>query len=266
MKRILPAVFFLLLQQGRAAYAACTSPAGVEGTIVYNSTSHVPQYCNNASVWTAMGLAGAGGGGCTSPTGVEGQMMYNSTSNLLQYCDGTTWRAMSGGISGSPATPALLQHTSANTTDATFGSTTTLHSLIVACGLTGSGTSDTSMPTSDTAGNSFLVAVGPTYLGGVGGVECYYAINKAATASDQVTMTGTPGALTNVAIAEFSGIASSSPVDTTNTNTGSSTTPSSGSTNATTNANDLIFGMSESAGNTTAGGRLHLSQFPRRQQ
>lgn len=35
-------------------WAACTSPAGTEGAIVYNSTSHLLQYCNNNDVWVSM--------------------------------------------------------------------------------------------------------------------------------------------------------------------------------------------------------------------
>src|SRR5665213_1008374 len=68
------------------AYAACASPAGVEGQILYNSTYHVMQYCSNTG-WNAMGAtkAGAGGAGCSSPTGVEGQIMYNGSYHVLQW-------------------------------------------------------------------------------------------------------------------------------------------------------------------------------------
>ena len=38
-----------------AALALCTSPAGVEGDMVYNSTWHVLQFCDNASTWRPMG-------------------------------------------------------------------------------------------------------------------------------------------------------------------------------------------------------------------
>jgi hypothetical protein len=69
----------------------CTSPSGYTGDWIYNSASHVPQYCSDLSGWVSMGPAGAGGGGCSSPSGSEGDMIYNSSSNKMQYCDGTTW-------------------------------------------------------------------------------------------------------------------------------------------------------------------------------
>ena len=80
-----------------SGYAACVSPAGNAADMVYNSDSHVYQYCNGAS-WRAMGrVQGAGGSGCTSPTGNDGDMIYNSDYHVYQYCDGANWRAMGGG-------------------------------------------------------------------------------------------------------------------------------------------------------------------------
>ncbi|HEV2521700.1 MAG TPA: LamG domain-containing protein [Candidatus Acidoferrales bacterium] len=87
-----------LLCSPHTAHAACASPAGAEGQIVYNGTYHVLQYCDNLNVWNAMGMTGpgAGGAGCSGPAGVEGQMMYNQTYHMLQWCDGTTWHAVTG--------------------------------------------------------------------------------------------------------------------------------------------------------------------------
>jgi Concanavalin A-like lectin/glucanases superfamily len=97
--RFLPLLFLsFLLCSPHSAHAACASPAGVEGQMVYNGTYHVLQYCDNLNVWNAMGATGpgAGGAGCSSPSGVEGQMMYNQTYHMLQWCDGTTWKAVTG--------------------------------------------------------------------------------------------------------------------------------------------------------------------------
>lgn len=144
------------------------------------------------------------------------------------------------------ATPALLQHTSStSSTSATYTSTTTAGSLLIVCEGWGSTTTITTFSASDTAGNTWTTAVGPTYYTGVPGtLGCLYALNKAATASDVVTVTGT-GASTpdSTWIAEFSGISASSPIDVTAATTGDSTTPSSAAT-TTTNADDLIFGVS----------------------
>jgi hypothetical protein len=98
-----PLFLAFLLCSPHPAYAVCT-----EGTIMYNATSHVPQYCDNANVWNAMGSsAGAGGAGC-SGGGVEGQLMYNKNYQMLQYCDGTNWRATSENASSVVATTSGL--------------------------------------------------------------------------------------------------------------------------------------------------------------
>jgi Concanavalin A-like lectin/glucanases superfamily len=94
-RRFLPLLFLtFFLYSPQAAHAACASPAGTEGDLVYNGTYHVLQYCDNLNIWHAMGSAGAGGGGCSTPAGVEGQLMYNKTYHMLQWCDGITWQAV----------------------------------------------------------------------------------------------------------------------------------------------------------------------------
>jgi hypothetical protein len=206
------------------------------------------------SVVCLLASAPAAEAACSNPSGNAGDLIYNYSYHVYQYCDGTTWHA-TGPTRTAGGTIALLQHNSAaNATNATFTTQeTTAGSLIVACADTRATADDTSMSASDTAGNSFSVAVGPTFLNGGGTVECLYAINNTATTNDVVTITGTPTAIQDIVLAEFSGIASSNPVDTTNAATGNSTTPSSGSTNATTNADDLIFGMCVTAGTATSG-------------
>src|SRR3954469_22274496 len=81
--RIFPLLFLLIsaFWFPISANAACTNPTGVEGQMMYNSTSHVEQFCDNLNVWRAMGQngPGAGGAGCSGPAGPEGQMMYNKT-------------------------------------------------------------------------------------------------------------------------------------------------------------------------------------------
>lgn len=56
----------LMVLFSHQAQAACVNPAGSEGDIVYNSTHHVMQYCNNADEWIAMVGSSSGGGssGC----------------------------------------------------------------------------------------------------------------------------------------------------------------------------------------------------------
>ena len=83
----------LITANTHAALAACANPAGIAGKMIYNSTSHVAQYCNGTG-WIAMGKSpGSGGGGCANPSGPEGRLIYNVTSHVMQYCDGANWVA-----------------------------------------------------------------------------------------------------------------------------------------------------------------------------
>ncbi len=86
-------VLTLSLMSGRA-YADCLTPPGVAGEVVYNSSSHVAQYCNDNG-WVSMGpVPGAGGAGCSNPDGVEGEMVYNTMGSVVQYCDGAAWQGV----------------------------------------------------------------------------------------------------------------------------------------------------------------------------
>lgn len=52
-----------------ASYAACSSPAGIEGKIIYNTTHKTAQFCDGTDWWSMKsGGAASGGGG---PTGVQ---------------------------------------------------------------------------------------------------------------------------------------------------------------------------------------------------
>lgn len=87
----LTALFLLPHSQ---AFAACSSPSGNAGTIVYNGSEQVFQYCDDTN-WIAMGLAGSGSGGCSSPTADEGTLFYNSATRALQGCTGSSYSALS---------------------------------------------------------------------------------------------------------------------------------------------------------------------------
>lgn len=52
-----------------ASYAACSSPAGIEGKIIYNTTHKTAQFCDGTDWWSMKsGGAASGGGG---PTGIQ---------------------------------------------------------------------------------------------------------------------------------------------------------------------------------------------------
>ncbi len=96
----------------------------------------------------------------------------------------------------------------------------------------------------DTVGNVYMRAVGPTVISGSLSQSIYYAKNvgAAAAGSNTVTVTfSTAAAYPDIRILEYSGADPSSPVDVTAASSGNSTTSSSGSV-TTTNAMDLIFG------------------------
>jgi hypothetical protein len=101
----------------------------------------------------------------------------------------------------------------------------------------------------DSRGNVYQLAVGPTVRAGSATQSIYYAPNiaGAAAGANTVTVTFSPAALfADVRIAEYSGIATTNPVDGAVGAQGSSTTASSGAL-TTTNANDLLV-----AANTVA--------------
>jgi hypothetical protein len=106
-----------------AAHAACTSPAGGAGKLIYSSTYKVLQYCNGTG-WVNLGNSNQGGGSgpCSNPAGPEGKIIYNGSTNVLEYCNGDSWVNMgnsNAGATGSCAVPtasrgAMIFSTTAN--------------------------------------------------------------------------------------------------------------------------------------------------------
>ncbi len=96
----------------------------------------------------------------------------------------------------------------------------------------------------DSAGNSYALAVGPNVLSGVASQAIYYAPNiaSAAAGANSVTVAFSgAAAYPDIRIAEYRGLAVAAPVDVVAGASGSSATASSGPV-TTTNANDLIVG------------------------
>ena len=105
MKRrfyILALALLLIFGSPGIASANCTNPASVEGKSIYNTTYHVPQFCDGTN-WIAYGaISPSGGGSCSHPAGPEGDVIYNNVFHLLQYCNGTSWQAVGGGCHFAP--------------------------------------------------------------------------------------------------------------------------------------------------------------------
>ena len=115
---------FIFFSAHNVAYAACTSPAGVAGDVVYNTAQKTFQYCNNSN-WVGMNAKpGSGSGGCTNPTLAEGQIVYNADNRVLQGCAGNVHRGfgpLGGGVgNGWKDISGRLQHTCGIHTDGTL--------------------------------------------------------------------------------------------------------------------------------------------------
>jgi hypothetical protein len=96
----------------------------------------------------------------------------------------------------------------------------------------------------DTKGNTYTRAVGPTIVSGALSQSIYYARNiatAAAGANTVIVTFSTAAAYPDIRILEYSGADPTNPVDVTVANTGNSTSSGSGSA-TTTNAADLILG------------------------
>ena len=108
----------------------------------------------------------------------------------------------------------------------------------------------------DSEGNVYARAVGPTVQSGLASQSIYYAKNiaSATPGANTVSVTFSTAAVSpDIRILEYSGADPNTPVDVTAANTGSSSTSSSGAA-TTTNANDLIFGANLVQTTTTGPG------------
>lgn len=88
-------IFSVIILFTSASYAACVSPSGNAGDIVFNPDYHVVQFCNGTT-WMAMAqpVAFTANTGCTSPAGVAGEMLYDPTRQVVRFCNGEQWIAV----------------------------------------------------------------------------------------------------------------------------------------------------------------------------
>jgi len=113
----------------------------------------------------------------------------------------------------------------------------------------------------DTKGNTYTLAVGPTTFSGAASA-IYYARNIVAAAAGANTVTVTFNTATgtpDLRVAEYSGVDTTSPLDVTAASTGTSATSNSGSA-TTTNANDLLIGSNAVLSGTQAAGTGYTSR------
>ena len=115
----------------------------------------------------------------------------------------------------------------------------------------------------DTTGNVYTRAVGPTVISGLESQSIYYAKNIAAATAgaNSVTVTfSAAAAFPDIRILEYSGADPTNPVDVTAAASGNSATSSSGAV-TTTNATDLLFGANMVQTSTTGPGTGFTSRM-----
>ncbi len=160
-------------------------------------------------------------------------------------------------VQGNSATP----QTSQTSVSVTFDSAQTAADLNVVVVGWNNSTATVSAVT-DSRGNTYALAVGPTVQAPVASQSIYYAKNIAAAAAGANSVTVTfsgAAAFPDIRILEYKGADLNNPVDVTAANSGNSGTSNSG-TATTTNATDLIFGANLVQTTTTGPG----SGFTRR--
>ena len=153
-----------------------------------------------------------------------------------------------GGTGGNPPSLAFVQVNSAVPQNgaqvtATFANAQTAGDLnVVAVGWSDATAQITSV--TDSMGNPYALAVGPTVQSGTATQAIYYAKNIAAAPANGNTVTvafNTTARYPDLRVAEYSGVDPTNPVDVVSAAQGNGTLSNSGSV-ATTNANDLLVG------------------------
>ena len=90
-KTLVAAAFAFGLVTAPEALAACSSPAGNEGDVIYSSTFHVMQYCNSTT-WVSMGSNSTTSFGtlttndfctATNSTGIQCTTGYTGSGNVV---------------------------------------------------------------------------------------------------------------------------------------------------------------------------------------
>lgn len=231
--------------------AACTSPAGTIGAFTYNTSSNLMSFCNG-SAWVPMNGLGSTNGTCTGQTGhtkytgsffeycngtnwinmtayspgtcsaaLAGALTYDGNMNAMKFCDGANWQSTTPGF----AINSINQsNVFGGYTTATYNGPNLAGDFLLAV-VSRNGTVDQSaMTVSDSAGNSWWGL--PPAIDNYGNVvQMFYAANAIASGSNTVTFSDALNGLTGMGatLSEFSGIATSNPVDVMTTTYGTTT-------------------------------------------
>ena len=236
--------------------AISLSASGVPtGTTVSFNPSTIPAPGAGSSTMTiTVGSSTPAGTYPITVTGNGGGIQQTATVTLTVTPTSTTISY----VQGNYATPQTPQ----TTVNVTFTAAQTAGDLnVVVVGWNDSTATVSSV--TDSKGNAYALAVGPTVISGTLSQSIYYAKNIAAAAAGANTVTvtfSTAAAYPDIRILEYSGADPNNPVDVTAANSGNSATSSSGSA-TTTNPTDLIFGANIVATTTTGPGSGFTSRL-----
>ena len=234
------------------ALSATGSPTGT--TITFNPTS-LPAPGSGTSIMTVSTSSTTPVG--TYPitvTGNGGGIQQSTTVSLVVTISGS----IISFVQGNYATPQSAQ---ASVSIPFNGAQTAGDLNVVVVGW--NDTSATVNTVTDSKGNAYMLAVGPTTISGTLSQSIYYAKNiasaPAGTNSVTVTFSGT-AVYPDIRVLEYSGADQNGPVDVTGAASGSGTTSSSG-TATTTNPSDLLFGANTVTSATTGPGSGFISRM-----
>jgi len=193
--------------------------------------------------------------GSSTPAGTYSLTVTGNGGGVQQSAVVTLTVTASAGIityvQGNYATPQSPQ----TTVNVTFSAAQVEGDLnVVVVGWNNSTSSVSSV--TDSNGNTYALAAGPTIISGTASQSIYYArnINAAGAGANTVTVAFSAAApYPDIRVLEYSGADRNSPVDVTAATSGNSSNSSSGSA-TTTNPTDLIFGSNYIQGTTTGPG------------
>ena len=246
------------------AWTASTDNVGVTG---YNL-----QRCSGSGCTTFAALTSVSGTTTTySNTGLTGSTSYSyrvqatdAAGNLSAFSNtatATTQTATATTITFVQGASATPQTPSATVSVTYTGAQTAGNLNVVVVGWNDSTTTVSSV--TDTKGNVYTPAVGPTTISGVETQTIYYAKNIAAATAgaNAVKVTySAAAAYPDIRILEYSGADPNTPVDVVSASTGNSASSTSAAV-TTTNANDLLFGANLVQSTTTAAGSGFTSRM-----
>ena len=221
------------LSNGFSSAVSLTASGMPSGTTVSFNPSTIPAPGSGNSTMTVTVGSGTVGSYTITVTGNGGGIQQTTTVPL------TVGTSLISYVQGNYATP----QTSQTSVPVKFSNAQLAGDLnVIAVGWNDS--TATVSTVTDTTGNVYTLAVGPTIISGVESQSIYYARNIAAAAAGANTVTVaflTAAKYADIRILEYSGADQVSPVDVTVASTGNSGTGTSGSA-STTNPLDLLFG------------------------